>query len=117
MTGLLDAVSRLPVWIGYTPSRTGASDDDTANDQRFWGDMAPQRATFLERVKHGALLIFDLGYVNYARFAQMTREGITFITRVRSNMVYQVAYAIERTATVHDLEVALLRGHRVDWRS
>jgi len=91
MIGLLDALSRLPVWIGY-------SDDDTAHDQRFWDDI-------LERVTRGALLIFDLGYTNYERFAQMTRDGVTFITRAKSNMAHQVAYAIQRSATVHDLVV------------
>lgn len=91
MIGLLDALSRLPIWIGYT-------DDETAHDQRFWGDI-------LEHVSLGALLIFDLGYTNYERFAQMTRDGITFITRAKSNMAYEVAYAIQRTAAVHDLIV------------
>jgi hypothetical protein len=91
MIGLLDALSRLPIWIGYT-------DDGTAQDQRFWDDI-------LEHVVTGALLIFDLGYTNYQRFAQMTRDGITFVTRAKSNMAYEVAYAIERTAAVHDLVV------------
>ena len=35
----------------------------------------------------------------------MTRDGITFVTRAKSNMAYEVAYAIERTAAVHDLVV------------
>lgn len=91
MIGILDALSRLPIWIGYT-------DDETAHDQRFWGDV-------LEQVTKGALLIFDLGYTNYQRFAQMTCAGITFITRAKSNMAYTVAYAIERSARVHDLVV------------
>jgi hypothetical protein len=91
MIGLLDALSRLPVWIGYT-------DDEAAHDQNFWGDI-------LERVTQGALLIFDLGYTNYERFAQMTRQGITFITRAKSNMAYTVVYAIARSAAVHDLVV------------
>jgi len=91
MIGLLDALSRLPIWVGYT-------DDETAHDQRFWGDI-------LERVGVGALLIFDLGYTSYERFAQMTRDGITFITRAKSNMAYKVAYAIQRTAALHDLVV------------
>jgi hypothetical protein len=91
MIGLLDGLSRLPIWIGYT-------DDETAQDQRFWDDI-------LERVAAGALLIFDLGYTNYERFAQMTRDGITFVTRAKSNMASELAYAIERTAAVHDLVV------------
>ena len=91
MIGLLDALSRLPIWVGY-------SDDDSAHDQRFWDDI-------LGRVSAGALLIFDLGFTNYERFAQMTRDGITFVTRAKANMAYQVAYAIQRSAAVHDLLV------------
>ena len=88
---VLDLLSRLPVSVEYT-------DDETANDQRFWD-------TILKQVTRGALLIFDLGFTNYERFAQMTRDEITFITRARSNMAYKVAYAIECTANVHDLVV------------
>lgn len=88
MIGLLDGLSRIPLWIGYTA-------DETAQDQRFWEDI-------LARVSQGALLLFDLGYTHYERFAQMTRQGITFVTRAKSNMAYQVAYEIERGAAVHD---------------
>ena len=91
MIGVLDALSRLPVWIGYT-------DDEAAHDQNFWGDI-------LEHVTRGALLIFDLGYTNYERFAHMTRDGITFLTRAKRNMAYTVVDVIERTAAQHDLIV------------
>lgn len=88
MTALLDGCSRLPAWVGYTP-------DAASSDQAFWEDI-------LGRIKAGALLIFDLGYTNYARFAQMTRAGITFVTRAKSNMVYEVAQVLARSAAVHD---------------
>lgn len=84
MIGLLDGLSRLPIWIGYT-----------AQAQRFWEDI-------LARVSQEALLLFDLGHTNYERFAQMTRQRIIFVTRVKSNMASQVAYKIERSAAVHD---------------
>jgi len=86
---LLDGLSRLPVWVGY-------SDDEASNDQRFWDDI-------LERVSRGSLLIFDLGFTNYTRFAEMTQAGVTLITRAKTNMAYQVARSIERSATVHDM--------------
>lgn len=88
MTALLDGVSRLPIWVGYT-------DDAAAHDQRFWGDI-------LGRLSAGTLLIFDLGYTNFERFAQMTREGITFVTRAKDNLVFEVAQVIVRRASVHD---------------
>jgi len=97
MLGLLDGLSRLPVWVGY-------SDDEASNDQRFWDDI-------LERVVRGSLLIFDMGFTNYARFAQMTQKGITFITRAKTNMAYEVASNIERSATVHDMIVWIRDAH------
>jgi hypothetical protein len=88
MTALLDACSRLPTWVGYTP-------DAASNDQAFWDAI-------LSRVQAGAMLIFDLGYTNYVRFAQMTSAGITFVTRAKSNMAYTVATVLARSAAVHD---------------
>jgi len=88
MTALLDGVSRLPIWIGYT-------DDAAAHDQRFWGDI-------LSQVRAGALLIFDLGYTNFERFAQMTGEGVTFVTRAKDNLVFGVEQVIVCSAAVHD---------------
>jgi len=88
ISALLDGLSRLPVWIGYT-------EDAEAHDQRFWDDL-------LGRVSAGTLLIFDLGYTNFERFAQMTREGITFVTRAKGNLVYDVAQVIVRSAAVLD---------------
>ena len=88
MTALLDGMSRLPIWIGYT-------DDAAAHDQRFWDDI-------LGRLSAGALLIFDLGYTNFERFAQMTRMGITFVTRSKGNMRFKVARVIAQSAVLHD---------------
>jgi hypothetical protein len=53
-------------------------------------------------VSAGLLLIFDLGYTNFARFAQMTSAGITFVTRAKDNLVYAVAKVILYSAAVHD---------------
>lgn len=88
MMGVLNMVSRLPVWIGYT-------EQETAHDQSFWREI-------LTHVKSGALLVFDLGFINYARFAEMTDSGVTFITRAKTNLASQVAEVIAHTATVHD---------------
>jgi hypothetical protein len=102
MIGLLDGLSRLPVWIGY-------SDDEAAHDQTFWDDI-------LEHVRKEALLIFDLGYTNYERFAQMTRQGITFVTRAKSNMAYTLVYASERSAALHDLVVWIGDPDKATWQ-
>ena len=88
MTALLDLCSRLPFHIWY-------DDDPQGHDQRFW----PQ---ILAALQKGALLIFDLGYTNFALFAQMTLAQVTFITRAKSNLAYSAKQVLHRSAAVHD---------------
>jgi len=88
MTALLDLCSRLPLHIWYEA-------DPQAHDQRCW----PQ---ILAVLKQGALLIFDLGYTNFAVFAQLTLAQVTFITRAKSNLAYVLEHTLVCTATVHD---------------
>ena len=88
MTALLDLCSRLPFQIWY-------DDDPQGHDQRFW----PQIMAALQK---GALLIFDLGYTNFALFAQMTLAQVTFITRAKSNLAYSVKQVLHRSVAVHD---------------
>jgi len=97
MTALLDVGSRLPVHLWY-------EEDAQAHDQRFW----PKILAFL---KAGALLLFDLGYTNFTVFAQLTAAHITFITRAKRNLVYQLERVIQRTANVHDLGVWIGQGN------
>lgn len=89
MTALLDLCSRLPLHVWY-------EEDAQAHDQRFW----PQ---ILKAVKAGSLLIFDLGYTNFGVYAQLTAASVTWITRAKSNLAYQVERSLRQTATVHDL--------------
>jgi Transposase DDE domain len=88
MLGILDMVSKLPVWVGF-------SADADAHDQRFWPEI-------LAKIEAGALLVFDMGYINYLRFAEMTRTGITFVTRAKDNLVYRLDRTLERSADLHD---------------
>ncbi|HET7088951.1 MAG TPA: IS4 family transposase [Anaerolineae bacterium] len=96
MTALLDLCSRLPFHVWY-------DEDAQAHDQRFW----PKILAFL---KAGALLIFDLGYTNFTVFTQLTAAQITFITRAKRNLAYQLERALRRTASVHDLVVWIGSG-------
>ncbi len=58
----------------------------------MWRRMISSSGTiFRSRVSAGMLLIFDLGYTNFACFAQMTGAGITSVTRAKDNLVYEVA--------------------------
>jgi hypothetical protein len=88
MTALLDLCTRLPVQIWYTA-------DPQAHDQSFW----PQIRPVLER---GMLLILDLGYTNFWVFRQFAEQGITFLTRAKTNLSYEVDRVLHRSATVHD---------------
>ena len=88
MTALLDVCTRLPLQIWYTAN-------PQAHDQSFW----PQIQLALDR---GMLLIIDLGYTNFALFRHLTHDGITFLTRAKSNLSYTVDQVLQRSAAVHD---------------
>jgi hypothetical protein len=38
----------------------------------------------------GAILVIDRGYVDFAWFAELTRQGVCFVTRLKANAVYAV---------------------------
>lgn len=96
MTGLLDLCSRLPFAVWY-------EQDEQAHDQRFW----PRILSALQR---GTLLIFDLGYTNFAQFVTLTSRGVTFITRAKSNLAYSEERVLIRTAAVHDCVISIGSG-------
>ena len=43
------------------------------------------------RFQPGTMLVFDRGYVDYAWFEQLTRQSVSFVTRLRSDAHYRVA--------------------------
>ena len=88
MTTILNLCTRLPEKIWY-------ESDPKAHDQRFWPDI-------LAFLKAGSLLIFDMGYINFAMFAQLTLAEIKFITRGKTNLVYTLEQALIKTDAVHD---------------
>jgi len=88
ITALLNLGSRLPSQIWY-------DSDPKAQDQRFWSQI-------LAALQANSLLIFDLGYTNFARFAQLTLAHVKFITRAKSNLAYVFERALCNTARVRD---------------
>jgi len=72
MAALLDLLSQLPRHVWY-------EEDWHAHDQRFWERV-------LSSLTRGALLIFDLGFLNYARFDQLTEQGVFFLTRTTTTI-------------------------------
>ena len=96
MTTLLDLASRLPRHVWY-------EEDGQAHDQRFW----PQ---ILGVLQAGSLLIFDLGYTNFSVFAQLAVAQVTWLTRAKSNLVYQVERQLQCTAVVQEALVWIGQG-------
>lgn len=47
------------------------------------------------RLEPGTILVIDRGYNDYEWFAEMTREGVFFVTRMKTNTVYQVEQECE----------------------
>jgi hypothetical protein len=88
MTALLHLGSQLPDQIWFNTKAT-------AHDQSFWDQI-------IDYVQAGSLLLFDLGYTNFTRFRQLTEKGVTFITRAKSNLKYDVAQVLVHTPFFHD---------------
>lgn len=44
----------------------------------------------LQTFEPGTVLVFDMGYIDYAWLAQLQRRGVTFVTRCRANTAYHV---------------------------
>jgi hypothetical protein len=95
IAALLDVGSHLPRDLRY-------EDDSQAHDQRFW-----ERT--IDRLEAGMLLI-DLGFTNYALFDRLTTQGVTLITRLKSNAHTEVVQVLQRSATLHDNVIRLGSG-------
>ncbi len=85
MTALLDVCTRLPLHIWYPQ----------VHDQSFWSQIQ-------SALESGMLLILDLGYTNFRVFRQFTEQDITFITRAKKNLNYEVDRVLHCSAAVHD---------------
>ncbi|RRR65348.1 MAG: IS4 family transposase [Candidatus Viridilinea halotolerans] len=88
MLATLDVISRLPQQVWY-------DENPKAHDQRFW----PQ---ILASLKPNSLLIFDMGFLNFARFDAITQAGSWFLTRQPENVVTQTQQTLRKTDILHD---------------
>lgn len=88
MTALLDLCSRLPRALWY-------EEDPQAHDQRCWPRI-------LASLPRGSLLLYDLGYTNFARFAELTRAAVTWVTRAKTNLTYTEVRTLVETPSVRD---------------
>ncbi len=96
MMALLDLASRLPRRVWYDA-------DPHGHDARFWDRLA-------SAVPAGALVVFDLGFTDFARWATLTSRGVTWLTRAKKNLNYDVVCALVQTATVRDRIVWIGEG-------
>lgn len=96
MTALLDVCSRLPRRLWYEP-------DAQAHDQRAWPDL-------LAAVPADALLLFDLGYLNFGVFAQLTLAHVTFVTRAKRNLAYRLDTILRCSSQGQDARVWIGQG-------
>jgi len=94
--GLLDLGTRLPKQVWYEA-------DSPAHDQRFWERV-------LAEVQAGAVLIFDLGFLNFGVFDWLTEHGLFLLTRAKHNTVCQEERVLQKTARLHDRIVQVGRG-------
>ena len=91
IAALLDVITRLPRQVCY-------EENAHAHDQRFWGPV-------WAALQPGWLLLFDLGFVNYAHFDTLTDQGIWFLTRALPQLVCRTDRVLHTSAQVHDLKV------------
>lgn len=91
MTALLDLGSRLPTKVWY-------EDDPQAHDQRFW-------PLILEALPVNALMMIDMGYINFYMFAQMTQQNKRFITRAKSNLVFELDETLFENSKARDRQI------------
>lgn len=96
MTALLHLGAQLPEKVWFDAKATG-------HDQSFW-------AAILAHIQTGSLLLFDLGYTNFTRFRQLTQKGVTFITRAKSNLKFEVATVLTHTPRLRDMIVWIGSG-------
>jgi hypothetical protein len=75
MLAVLDVANQLPIAVFYT-------EHSEAHDQSFWEQLIPT-------IGSGELVLLDLGFVNYERYGQLSQKGSYWVTRVKSNMVYE----------------------------
>ena len=93
---LLDLASRLPRQVWYDADAQG-------HDSRFWERL-------LAAIPTGALVIFDMGFTDFARWATLTARGVTWLTRAKKNLKYEVERVLVHTSAVQDRIVWIGQG-------
>lgn len=93
IAALLDLQTMLPRHLWYEA-------DSQAHDGRFWPRI-------LDQLEAGMLVLFDLGFVNYAIFDLLGERSISFITRLKKNAAFTVETVLSQDALIRDRVVIL----------
>ena len=88
MMAILDIASRQPHKIVF-------EEDSNAHDQSFW-------EVLVESLLPKTLLLFDLGFLNFAYFDRLCEKTIGFITRAKTNTVCRVERVLRDTRTLKE---------------
>lgn len=88
MMALLDLTTRLPRRVWYDA-------DPAGHDTRFWSRLHAA-------IPAGALLIVDRGFTDFAQWAALSAQGITWLTRAKTNLKYEVERTFVHTDSVRD---------------
>ncbi|MGB5064189.1 MAG: transposase [Candidatus Competibacter sp.] len=96
MLAVLDLASRLPRQVWYNA-------DPNGHDARFW-------ARWLSAIPPGAWVIFDMGFTDFARWATLTARNVTWLTRAKKNLKYEVVKVLVHTPSVQDRIVWIGQG-------
>jgi hypothetical protein len=96
MMALLDLTTRLPRRLWYDA-------DPAGHDTRFWSRLHGA-------IPAGALLIIDRGFTDFAQWAALSARGVTWLTRAKSNLKYEVVQVLVHTANLQDRVVWVGQG-------
>ncbi len=72
-----------------------------------------QAEAMLDQIELGALLLFDLGYYNFAWFDTLTQRGIWWVARLRSNGSYVIQHCLVQRDGYFEALI-FLGAHRSD---
>lgn len=90
---VVDLATHQPVHLWHDP-------DPAANEQRF-------RDRLEAALPAGTLLLFDLGFCNYAWFDRLTEQRCGFLTRARAKAAFEVLRVLQAGPAVRDRVVRL----------
>jgi hypothetical protein len=96
MMAILDIVSRLPHRLLF-------EENSAAHDQSFWD-------TIIDNLLPKTLLLFDLGFLNFACFDRLCEKEIGFITRAKSNTRCKSVQVLRTTSTLRERLVKVGTG-------